>query len=83
MKKAVSYAINQWKSLKNILKDGAVKISNILCEQRMKSVKLLLKNCMNISSEDEAENSAFIFSLKNCKLNNIDPQNYLKHHSSW
>ena len=89
MRKAVNYTLNQWKSLKNILKDGSAKnilkdgaaeISNNLCEQRMKPVKLLLKNCMNIGSEDAAENSAFIFSLiESCKLNDIDPQDYLKH----
>ena len=80
MKKAVNYTLNQWKSLKNILKDGSAEISNNLCEQRMKPVKLLLKNCMNIGSEAAAENSAFIFSLiESCKLNDIDPQDYLKH----
>lgn len=80
MKKAATYTINQWKSLKNILKDGSAEISNNLCEQRMKPVKLLLKNCMNIGSEASAENSAFIFSLiESCKLNDIDPQDYLKH----
>ena len=80
MRKAVNYTLNQWKSLKNILKDGAAEISNNLCEQRMKPVKLLLKNCMNIGSEAAAENSAFIFSLiESCKLNDIDPQDYLKH----
>lgn len=77
MRKAVNYTINQWKSLKNILKDGSAEISNNLCEQRMKPVKLLLKNCMNIGSEAAAENSAFIFSLiKSCKLNDIAPQDY-------
>lgn len=80
MRKAVNYTLNQWKSLRNILKDGAAEISNNLCEQRMKPVKLLLKNCMNIGSEDAAENSAFIFSLiESCKLNGIDSQDYLKH----
>ena len=80
MRKAVNYTINQWKSLRNILKDGSAEISNNLCEQRMKPVKLLLKNCMNVGSEDAAENSAFTFSLiESCKLNGIDPQNYLKH----
>ena len=80
MRKAVNYTLNQWKSLRNILKDGAAEISNNLCEQRMKPVKLLLKNCMNIGSEYAAENSAFIFSLiESCKLNDIDPQDYLKH----
>ena len=63
MRKAVNYTLNQWRSLRNILKDGSAEISNNLCEQRMKPVKLLLKNCMNIGSEAAAENSAFIFSL--------------------
>lgn len=80
MKKTATYTINQWKSLINILKDGSAEISNNLCEQRMKPVMLLLKNCMNIGSEAAAENSAFIFSLiESCKLNDIDPQDYLKH----
>ena len=80
MRKAVNYTINLWKSLKNTLKDGSAEISNNLCEQRMKPVKLLLKNCMNIGSENAAGNSAFIFSLiESCKLNDIDPQDYLKH----
>lgn len=80
MRKAANYTINQWKSLRNILKDGSAEISNNLCEQRMKPVKLLLKNCMKIGSENAAENSAFIFSLiESCKLNDIDPQDYLKH----
>ncbi len=35
---------------------------------------------MNIDSEDAAENSAFAFALiESCKLNGIDPQDYLKH----
>ena len=80
MRKAVNYTLNQWKSLRNILKDGSSEISNNFCEQRMRPVKLLLKNCMNIGSEGAAENSAFIFSLiESCKLNDIDPQDYLKH----
>nr|WP_234819831.1 IS66 family transposase [Bacteroides zoogleoformans] len=37
-----------WKSLRNILKGGTAEISNNLCEQRMKPVKSLLKNYMNI-----------------------------------
>ena len=80
MRKAANYTINQWKSLRNILKDGTAEISNNLCEQRMKPVKPLLKNCMIICSEDAAENSAFIFSLiESCKLNDIAHQDYLKH----
>ena len=80
MRKVLNYTINQWKYLFNILKNVTSEISNILFEQWMKPVKLLLKNCKNIGSEDAAGNSAFIFSLiESCKLNDIDPQDYLKH----
>lgn len=44
MKKAQDYTINQWKLQRNILKDSEAEISNNLCEQRMKPVKLLFKN---------------------------------------
>ncbi|MFR8555111.1 MAG: IS66 family transposase [Bacteroides cellulosilyticus] len=73
IRKAANYTINQWKSLRNILKDGSKEISNNLCEQRMKPVKLLLKNCMNIGSEAAAENSAFISSplIESRKLNDM------------
>lgn len=65
---------------KNILKNSATEISNNLCEQRIRPIKLLLKNCMNIDSKVAAENLVFIFSLiKSCKLNDIVPQDYLKH----
>lgn len=74
MKKVATYTLNQWSSLRNILKDCLAEILNNLCEQRMKPIKLLLRNCMNIGSEVTAKNSAFIFSLiESCKLNGIDP----------
>ena len=55
MSNAVNYMLNQWKSPENFIKDGRVQISNNLCEQRMKPVKLNLKNCQNIGSENAAE----------------------------
>lgn len=39
MRKTVNYTINQWKFLKNILKDGTTEISNNLCDQMMKPIK--------------------------------------------
>lgn len=78
MKTAISYLLNQWKSLENFIKDGRVQISNNLCEQRMKPVKLNLKNCQNIGSERAAGNTAFIFSLtESCALLDINPEEYL------
>lgn len=79
MSNAVNYMLNQWKSLENFIKDGRVQISNNLCEQRMKPVKLNLKNCQNIGSEDAAKNTAFVFSLtESCRLNGINPETYLE-----
>lgn len=50
-----------------------------LCEQRKKPLKLNLKNCQNIGSENAAENTAFVFSLtESCRLNGINPETYLE-----
>ena len=79
MKKAVGYALNQWEALRSYIKCGCVEISNNLCEQRMKPIKLLLKNCLNVGSEAAAERAAFIHSLiESCNLNHIDPWQYLQ-----
>lgn len=80
MRKAVNYTLNQWKSLKNFIRAELVEISNNLCEceQRMKAVKLNLKNCQNIGSEDAVENAMFMFSVtESCTLNDINPEGYL------
>lgn len=78
MKKAVNYMLNQWSSLRTYIISGLVEISNNLCEQRMKPIKLTLKNCQNIGSEDAAERCAFLQSLtESCSLNKINPLEYI------
>lgn len=80
MKKAVNYLLNQWHSLRNFIMDGRVQVSNNLCEQRMKTIKLDLKNCQNIGSEDAAMKAAFMHSLiESCSLNKLNPESYLTH----
>lgn len=79
MKKAVSYMLNQWESLRNFILDGRVQLSNNLCEQRMKPIKLNLKVCQNIGSETAAENASFMFSLmESCKLNKLKEEPYIE-----
>ena len=69
LKKAVNYINNQTETLRNFILDGNAEISNNLCEQRMKPIKLSLKNCQNIGSEEAAENAAFMHSLiESCLL---------------
>lgn len=78
LRKAVNYINNQTEALRNFILDGNAEISNNLCEQRMKPIKLSLKNCQNIGSEDAAENAAFMHSLvESCRLNNKNPFDYL------
>lgn len=52
MAKAVKYTLKQWDNLKNFILDGKAEISNNLVEQRMKPIKLDLKNSQNIGREE-------------------------------
>ena len=60
MKKAINYMLNQWNSLRYFILDGRVQLSNNLCVQRMKPIKLNLKVCQIIGSETAAENTSFM-----------------------
>ena len=78
MAKAVNYTLNQWENLRNFILDGKAEISNNLVEQRMKPIKLDLKNSQNIGSEAAAKRHAFMHSLiESCSMNNIAPYGYL------
>lgn len=78
LKKAVNYIRNQKESLRNFLKDGSAELSNNSCEQRMKPIKLNLKNSKNIGSENAAEDAAFMHSLvESCRMNGKNPYDYL------
>ena len=78
MAKAVNYTLNQWDNLRNFILDGKAEISNNLVEQRMKPIKLDLKNSQNIGSEDAAKRHAFMHSLiESCSMNKITPYGYL------
>lgn len=78
MAKAVNYTLNQWDNLRNFILDGKAEISNNLVEQRMKPIKLDLKNSQNIGSEAAAKRHAFMHSLiESCSMNKIAPYGYL------
>ncbi len=77
LNKAVKYVRNQWKYLSNILASGVAEISNNLSEQRVKPIKLSLKNCQNIGSEEAAKRHAFMHSLaESCRLNSVNVADY-------
>lgn len=76
--KAVNYMLNQWPTYENIMKSGLPEVSNNLCEQRMKPLKLSMKNSQNIGSEDAAKGHCFIHSLlESCRRLGVSIYDYL------
>ena len=65
--------------MQTILQDGNLELSNNLAEQMMRHIKLNLKNCLNIGSEDSALDYAFMFSvIESCSINKLSPVWYIK-----
>lgn len=65
--------------MQTILQDGNLELSNNLAEQMMRHIKLNLKNCLNIGSEDSALDYALMFSvIESCNMNKLFPGCYIK-----
>ena len=78
-KKALKYIKTEWSAMQTILQDGNLELSNNLAEQMMRHIKLNLKNCLNIGSEDSALDYAFMFSvIESCYMNKLSPGCYIK-----
>jgi len=78
-RKAVTYIRNQWNHLSTFLESGIPEISNNLSEQRVRPIKLSLKNCQNIGSPEAAKRKAFLHSIaETCRLNGVAIQSYLE-----
>lgn len=79
IKRALVYAKKECHAFETILQNGDVEVSNNLCEQMMKHIKMNLKNCLNIGSEDSAMDYAFMFSaIESCDINRLSPEAYLR-----
>lgn len=78
-KKALKYIKTEWPAMQTILQDGNLELSNNLAEQMMRHIKMNLKNCLNIGSEDSALDYAFMYSvLESCGMNKLSPGWYIK-----
>ena len=78
-KKALKYIKTEWSAMQTILQDGNLELSNNLAEQMMRHIKLNLKNCLNIGSEDSALDYAFMFFvIESCNMNKLSPGCYIK-----
>jgi len=75
---AIAYTLSLWKRLVRYVEDGSFQIDNNLIENTIRPIALGRKNYLFAGSHDAAQNAAMIYSiLATCKLNNINPFDYL------
>jgi hypothetical protein len=76
--KAIGYALTRWDKLMLYATDGNLLIDNNLIENQIRPVAVGRKNYMFCGSHESAQRAAIIYSLLGtCKLNNINPQEWL------
>lgn len=77
--KALTYAVNQWRTLTVYLDDGAVPIDNNEVERRIRPVAVGRKNYLFAGSDSGGERAAVIYSiLASCKLAGVEPFAYVR-----
>lgn len=80
MGKAMTYALNQEKYLRNYIKDGKAEISNNRGERQIKPFVMGRKNWLFTKTKSGANMSAIYYSLiESAKMNNLDIQKYLEY----
>jgi transposase len=77
---AIHYALARWKALTRYRDDGRVEIDNNAAERSLRAVALGRKNYLFAGADCGGERAAAIYSLiGTAKLNDIDPESYLRH----
>ena len=77
---AIGYAMNQWQALTRFLDDGRIEVDNNAAERALRSVAVGRKNFLFLGSDSGGERAATMYSLLGTlKLNNINPETYLRH----
>jgi len=76
---AIAYTLSRWKKLEQFLLDGRVEIDNNLLENKIRPLALGRKNYLFAGNHEAAERLATAYSLMaGCKINNINPQIWLR-----
>ncbi|MBO9571253.1 MAG: IS66 family transposase [Chitinophagaceae bacterium] len=76
--RAFTYAINHWELMYEYVNDGKILPDNNGVERAIRPVTQYRRNSLFAGNEHGAERAALFFSLlETCKLNNIDPMEYL------
>ena len=77
---AVKYALGRWEALTRYAEDGGLEIDNNAAERALRAVALGRKNYLFAGSDAGGERAAAIYSLLgSAKLNDLDPELYLRH----
>ena len=78
--KAIGYVLTRWSALTRYVEDGRIEIDNNAAERALRVVALGRKNYLFCGSDAGGERAAAIYSLiGTAKLNEIDPEAYLRH----
>lgn len=77
---AIQYALNRWEALRRYVDDGRIEIDNNAAERALRGVALGRKNFLFLGSDAGGERAAAFYSLiGTAKLNERDPEAYLRH----
>lgn len=80
MGKAITYALDQEKYIRNYMLDGRLEISNNRAEIKIKPFVTARKNFLFSNTKRGARSSSIYFSLiESAIMNNLDPYKYLVH----
>ena len=77
---AIRYALSRWRALTRYRDDGRLEIDNNAAERALRAVALGRKNYLFAGSDAGGERAAALYSLLGtAKLNDLDPEAYLRH----
>ena len=76
---AINYTLSNWIALTRYLANGVLSIDNNAAERLMKPVAIGRKNYLHAGNDRGGKAAATIYSLiESCKLNNMNPYQYLR-----
>lgn len=71
----MTYFINQYHKLENILKDGRIELDNNKIENSIRPMAIGRKNYLFCGSRKAAQNAAMLYSFfGSCKMQSINPR---------
>jgi hypothetical protein len=77
---AIYYALTLWDAMVRYVDDGRIEIDNSAAERALRAVAVGRRNYLFAGSDHGGERAAVFYTLiGSAKLNNLDPEAYLRH----